>query len=131
MMDNQLYLIIAALVVALAALLTALLQTLRGRRLERRLEALQEQLDKRQSDIAAAPPPRNFSAHLSSAEKSQFPAAGKPLAQAEKYRYAAALAAQGQGVEGIAAALQMAPAEVEQVMRLARLQRPSQDSVNG
>jgi Flp pilus assembly protein TadB len=130
-MDTQLYLMIAVLVVALAALLTALLQTTRGRRLERRVQALQEQLDNRQSVTAAAPPPRNFSAHLSSAEQSQFPAAGKPVAQAEKYRYAAALAAQGHGVAGIATALQMAPAEVAQVMRLAHLQRPSQDNVNG
>lgn len=130
-METQQYLIIAALVMALAALLTALLQTTRGRRLERQLRALQEQLDSRHSATAAAQPRQNFSAHLSSAEKSQFPAAGKPVAQAEKYRYAAALAAQGHGVEGIATALQMAPAEVEQVMRLAHLHRPAQDGVSG
>ena len=40
---------------------------------------------------------------------------------AEKYRYVASLTAQGVSAAGIASALQLAPAEVEQLMKLSRL----------
>lgn len=78
-----------------------------------------------------------FSAHLSDAEKHQHLSqqelkaklqennAAKPQGQADKYRYAVALAAQGQNVDSIAQALNMAPAEVEQVMQLSRVKRPT------
>jgi len=131
---------IAALAGAGIALLVILLQ---GRTLRilvqqvKNLEVTLQQMDKGQGDEPAASVAHRFSAHLNDAEKNQQKNlqelkeklqeknAVKPQGQADKYRYAVALAAQGQNVDSIAQALNMAPAEVEQVMQLARVKRPA------
>ncbi len=65
----------------------------------------------------------NFSTSLDKVEREQLQAAAAvaPRNSAEKYRYVASLADQGLDAQGIAAALQMPAAEVEQLLRLAKL----------
>ena len=46
-----------------------------------------------------------------------------PRSRSEKYRYVASLANQGVDTKGIATALQMAPAEVEQLLQLLQLKQ--------
>ncbi len=46
-----------------------------------------------------------------------------PRSRSEKYRYVASLATQGIDTKGIATALQMAPAEVEQLLQLSQLKQ--------
>jgi hypothetical protein len=122
-----------SLVVAGLALIGLLLQRRTLRTLAQQVKNLELQLEE---DKSVAPVTSSFSAHLSDAEKAQQKnqqelkeklhanSPVKPQGQADKYRYAVALAAQGQGVDTIARALNMAPAEVEQVMQLARVKRP-------
>lgn len=111
--------------------LSALQQQVKG--LETRLLQIAES----QTDRLLASATSGFSAHLNEAEKTQHQShqelkeklkennAVKPQGQTDKYRYAVALAAQGQSVDSIAQALNMAPAEVEQVMLLAQVKRPA------
>lgn len=109
-----------ALILAAIALVVAGWQYRSGRRLAQQLELLQQQLaQKPETESAKAA----FSVHLSNAEKVQDKTEDKPVAQAERYRYAAALADQGHSAADIAKALNMAPTEVEQIMRLARIKR--------
>ncbi len=106
--------------IALLALLLVAWQLLVSRRLSNQLAALRQQLaefDQAQS----LETPVNFSTRLDSAERQQsgFPAGLRN--SPEKYRYVAALAEQGLDAQGISAALKLAPAEVEQLLQLARL----------
>jgi hypothetical protein len=131
-------------VAALAGVGIMLLVTLLQRRtlsaLQQQLTALETrllQIAESQPDRPLAPVSSGFSAHLNEAEKTQHQnhqelteklkenKAVKPPGQTDKYRYAVALAAQGQSVDSIAQALNMAPAEVEQVMLLAQVKRPA------
>lgn len=131
---------VAALAGAGIALLLILLQRKTLRKLVQQVKHLEEKLlhtEKLEEDPPAASVVNRFSAHLNAAEKTQQQSqqelkeklqennALKPQGQADKYRYAVALAAQGQNVDSIAQALNMAPAEVEQVMQLARVKRPA------
>ncbi len=65
----------------------------------------------------------SFSAQLDSVERRQAPSLAVPRNPAEKYGYVASLADQGMNAVQIADALQMAPAEVEQLLRLANLKQ--------
>ncbi len=131
---------VGAVVVAISAVLMTLLQrrTLNAARqqlkgLETRVQEMAELLKNRPLASAIS----GFSAHLNDAEKHQHQSqqqlkeklqqsnAAKTQGQADKYRYAVALATQGQNVDSIAQALNMAPAEVEQVMQLSRVKRPA------
>jgi hypothetical protein len=67
----------------------------------------------------------DFSSHLDRVEREQR-VVDVPRSSSEKYQYAASLAAQGVDTEGIAAALKMAPAEVEQLLKLSQLRRQVQ-----
>lgn len=116
------------------ALIAILFQRKTQRTLAQQLENLETRL---QEDKSLAPLTNRFSAYLQDAEKTQQKSQQelkeklqesstvKPQGQADKYRYAVALAAQGQSVDSIAQALNMGPAEVEQVMQLARVKRPA------
>jgi uncharacterized membrane protein len=64
-----------------------------------------------------------FSESLNQVERKAVPVAESVGNHADKYRYVASLADQGVDAAGIASALQMAPAEVEQLMRLARVKK--------
>lgn len=108
---------------ALLALLLGFWQLRVTRRLRRELDELR-------SRIAVAPEPEmtvpiSFSTSLDSAERDQLQAAQPvmPRNSAEKYRYVASLAEQGLNARGIAEALQMPPAEVEQLLQLAKLKQ--------
>jgi hypothetical protein len=92
-----------------------------ARRLGREISQLRE--------LITVPPepevsvPISFSTSLDSAERDQLQTAqpAMPRNSAEKYRYVGSLAEQGLDAKGIAAALQMPTAEVEQLLRLAKL----------
>jgi len=129
---------LVALVAAVIALLMALWQRKALSALRQQLKTLAttlKHIDDLQKDQPLASVTNRFSAHLNDAEKNQQEShqelkaklqennAVKPQGQADKYRYAVALAAQGQSVDSIAEVLNMAPAEVEQVMQLARVKR--------
>ena len=121
-MTTAVIIAISALGIAVIALVVSARQYRSGRKLAQQLELVKQKLMEKEQP---APVPTSFSAHLSSAEKVQDKVEDRPVVQAEKYRYAVALADQGYTVEGIANALKMAPAEVEQVMQLARIKRPA------
>lgn len=109
-------LIIAA--VALCALLLSLKSAITTRGLKKEIDSLRKQLEAvpTENDKTAS-----FSESLTQVERKVAPVVEGPVSGADKYRYVAALAGQGVDAAGIAAALQMAPAEVEQLMQLARL----------
>ena len=65
---------------------------------------------------------QTFSQSLDQVEREQK-AVEIPRSSSEKYRYVASLSEQGIDAQGIAAALQMAPVEVEQLLQLAQLKR--------
>ena len=65
----------------------------------------------------------NFSSALNEVERNTVAPHEGSGRQSEKYRYVASLTEQGVDAKEIAAALQMAPAEVEQLMQLARLKQ--------
>ncbi len=130
----------AALVGAVIAVLMTLLhrRTLRALRLQLKgTETKVQEIAELLKDRPLASATSGFSARLNDVEKNldqshqqlkeklQENNAAKPQGQADKYRYAVALAAQGQNVDSIAQALNMAPAEVEQVMQLSRVKRPT------
>ena len=121
-MTTAVIIALSALVLAVIALVVSAWQYRSGRKLAQQLEMVTQKLMEKEHVV---PVTTSFSAHLSSAEKVQDQVEDRPAAQAEKYRYAVALADQGYTVEGIANALKMAPTEVEQVMQLARIKRPA------
>lgn len=122
-----------ALIGAGIAMIATLFQRQNLRTLAQQVKDLETKLSEHKS---VAPVMSSFSAHLHDAETTQQKSHQelkeklqesnrvKPQVQADKYRYAVALAAQGQSVDSIAQALNMAPAEVEQVVQLARVKRP-------
>ena len=117
--DQSLLLVVACL--ALVALLLGLWLLKLVASLRRELTALRaEAVNKPAAEPTAAV---NFSTSLDSVEREQLQAAAAlaPRNSAEKYRYVASLADQGLDAQGIAAALQMPAAEVEQLLRLAKL----------
>ena len=72
----------------------------------------------------------SFSARLNAVERQKQTAPAAPLPStprnpAEKYGYVSSLASQGMNAAQIADALQMAPAEVDQLLRLANLKQRS------
>lgn len=123
---------IAALIVAALALLALLAQRKTLRTLAQQVNDLTTTWQERPP---AVPETGRFSAHLADVEKNQQQrqdklkekfeesSAVKPQLQTDKYRYAVALAAQGQNADSIAQALNMAATEVEQVLRLAQVKR--------
>ena len=110
--------------VAVFALLLGFWQLKISRRLNRELSVL-----RRQFEQTAAEPlkKKNFSSHLDQVERDQK-AVEFPRTPSEKYQYIGSLAAQGFDAQGIAAALQMAPTEVEQLMKLSQLKQQGQRS---
>ncbi|MBW6508761.1 MAG: hypothetical protein K0A94_04355 [Desulfuromonadales bacterium] len=126
-----------SLVGAGIALIAILFQRKTLRRLAQQIKDLETNLIESLQELkSVAPVMSSFSAHLHDAEtiqqkshqelkeKLQANNAVQPQMQADKYRYAVALAAQGQSVDNIAQALNMASAEVEQVVLLAQVKRP-------
>ena len=109
----------------LFALLLVFWQQLQLRRLRREVARLQAQLDG--LPAAAAPTATDFSTSLDAAERQQLQTSAAPVPRnsAEKYRYVGSLAEQGLDAAGIAAALQMPTAEVEQLLQLAKLKQPA------
>lgn len=106
--------------VALSALLLAIWQLKVARKLALELTELRQLL-------AAATVPKqkpSFSNQLDQVEREQK-VAPPPRSSSEKYRYAASLANQGVDPQGIAAALQLAPAEVEQLLQLVQIKQPA------
>lgn len=119
MVTEQLLLLIVGCL-ALLALLLGFRQLQVTGKLRRELNELRNLMDRR-STVAPAVKD-NFSTSLDTAERQQ----PQPLSRrnsAEKYRYVGSLAQQGLDAEGIAEALQMAPAEVEQLLQLAKLKQ--------
>ncbi len=116
-------------VIAFLALLLSLWQLRLNKKMGAEIAKLQQLLAQkvvtpklaRQPEVEAQPKP-SFSASLNQVEQGQNPVT-PPSNSAEKYRYVASLANQGVDAQGIAAALQMAPAEVEQLLQLARLKQ--------
>ncbi len=111
--------------VAVLALLLAFWQMGVSRRFGRELGLLRQQLEKVETAPAEPPVKPNFSNHLDQVERKQKEVEA-PRTTSEKYRYVASLAGQGFDAKGIATALQMAPAEVEQLLKLAQLKQQTQ-----
>lgn len=107
--------------VALVALLLSARQAVVMRALRGEIAQLRAQLE--EHDVSKEPK-ANFSASLNQAERKTLVSAEGAALHGDKYRYVASLADQGIDAKGIAAALQMAPAEVEQLIQLARLKQP-------
>lgn len=110
---------------ALLALLLSCWQLQGSRRLRREIDELRSRLD-----VAPQPQqtvPISFSTSLDNAERDQLQASqpAMPRNSAEKYRYVGSLAEQGLDARGIAEALQMPTAEVEQLLQLAKLKKTS------
>ncbi len=105
--------------IALLALLLGFWQLLVSRKLGRELRELRQQLletgTKQEQKLS-------FSNSLDQVEREQK-TIEVPRSSSEKYRYVASLANQGVNAKGIAAALQMAPAEVEQLLQLVQLKQ--------
>lgn len=121
--DQTLLLIVAGL--ALFGVLLGLWQLQVARKLRRDIEALRQQ---RTEPVAAKKPtPANFSTSLDAIERQQLQAVQSvpPAKSVDKYSYVGSLAEQGLDAKGIAAALQMPVAEVEQLLRLAKLKQPA------
>ena len=105
---------------AVLALLLSLWLLKTVRQLKRELRQLQNSA----AAVQREPEPKiSFSTSLNRAERATIPASPRAIPQADRYHYVEALAGQGLDAEKIAAALQMAPAEVEQLLRLARLKQ--------
>jgi len=119
MVAEQLPLLLVGMVAGLALLLS-FWQLQVGRKLRRELNALRRELENRPAVPTTSD---SFSARLDQVERQQAPATTGQRSSTEKYRYVASLAAQGMDVNGIASALQMATAEVEQLLQLARLRQ--------
>jgi L-fucose isomerase-like protein len=121
MMSGQLSILLVGSI-AFLALLLVLWQFNVSRRLGRELDVLRQELSQQsqQPEVNA-----DFSSHLDRVEREQR-VVEVPRSSSEKYQYAASLADQGVDTEGIAAALKMAPAEVEQLLKLSQLRRQVQ-----
>ena len=103
--------------IAVLALLLGFWQLTVSRKLGRELHGLRQQL------VALELKPESqssFSNSLDRVEREQK-VVTVPHGSSEKYRYVASLADQGVNADEIAVALQMAPAEVEQLLQLSRL----------
>ena len=122
MLSVQLQILIIGSLVLLALLL-ACWQLLAARKLRREIIALRSQVTEKLPDESTAAV--NFSTSLDTIERQQLrdKQPTPPRNSAEKYRYIGSLAEQGLDAKGIAAALQMPPAEVEQLLRLAKLKQ--------
>lgn len=107
--------------VAWLALLLGFWQLRVSRKLGVELRELRQQLE---TETESAPNP-SFSNHLDRVEREQK-AVEVPRSSSEKYRYVASLADQGINANEIATALQMAPAEVEQLLQLSRVKQQVQ-----
>ena len=104
---------------ALLSLFLGLWQRRTNRKLSNELDRLKQQL----AEIDSGPDQQpSFSTSLYQVEQKQIKVA-EPRSSSEKYRYIASLAEQGINAEGIAAALQMAPGEVEQLLQLTNATR--------
>ncbi|OEU69460.1 MAG: hypothetical protein BA864_12610 [Desulfuromonadales bacterium C00003093] len=119
MVTEQLLLLIVGCL-ALLALLLGFRQLQVTGKLRRELNELRNLMDRR--SVVAPVVKGNFSTSLDTAERQQ-PQPFSRRNSAEKYRYVGSLAQQGLDAEGIAEALQMAPAEVEQLLQLAKLKQ--------
>ena len=106
--------------IALLALLLGFRQVQVSRKLRCELHDLRDQLTEVKEQKTS------FPNSLARAERQQSLVVGSPRGSSEKYRYVASLAGQGVDAKEIAAALQMAPAEVEQLMQLSRLKQQVQ-----
>ena len=106
----------------LLALLLGFWQLSVSRRMGRELLELRQQIATIEVKSEQQP---SFSSSLDRVEREQK-AVTVPQSSSEKYRYVASLADQGMNAEGIAVALQMAPAEVEQLLQLSRLKQQVQ-----
>ncbi|MCF6265581.1 MAG: hypothetical protein L3J57_03425 [Desulfuromusa sp.] len=106
--------------IALLALLIGFWQRHISRKLGLELDELRQQL---LETVSMREQRTSFSNSLDRVEREQK-TVEVPQSSAEKYRYVAALANQGVDAKEIAAALQMAPIEVEQLLQLAQLKRP-------
>lgn len=123
--------------VALLALALCLWLLLVSRRQQKELQGLQQKLlalaepaasvekvtVNNSAAVTASPGAARFSVRLDAEERDQAPKVATVRNPAEKYGYVAAMAKQGMDAVQIAAALQMAPAEVEQLLRLASLKQ--------
>ncbi len=105
--------------VALLALLLGFWQLRISRKLGRELCELRQHLLDTGAKQQHKP---SFSKSLDQVEREQK-TIEPPRSSSEKYRYVASLASQGVNAKGIAAALQMAPAEVEQLLQLVQLKQ--------
>jgi hypothetical protein len=123
MTGEQLLLIVGGL--ALFAVLLGFWQLQVSRRLQREINDLRSQFEVKPEPEATLP--ISFSTSLDSAERDQLQSVQPvmPRNSAEKYRYVGSLADQGLDAKGIAEALQMPAAEVEQLLQLAKLKQAS------
>lgn len=110
--------------IACLALLLCLWLTMVTRSLKGELQDLRQKINTKSN----TPEEKiNFSESLTQVERKVVPVSENPGSSSDKYRYVASLANQGVDAKGIAAALQMAPAEVEQLMQLTRLKKQALD----
>jgi hypothetical protein len=122
MVDEQLLLSIVGCL-ALLALFAGFWQGLMIRKLRREVRELRMQVvEATEAETAGA---ANFSTSLDEIERQQLQtvASSVPRNSAEKYRYVGSLADQGVDADGIAKALQMPIAEVQQLMQLAKIKQ--------
>ncbi len=108
--------------IALLALFLSLWQLRLIKGLGCDLRAVKRELAKKNVATNVEPTP-SFATNLDQVEREQQKAVSLPRNTSEKYRYVAALAEQGVDASGIATALHLAPAEVEQLLKLARLKQ--------
>jgi hypothetical protein len=108
--------------IALLALLLVLWQLKVSRRLRHEIDGLRQEVSQLSQQ---AEEKLDFSSHLDRVEREQK-VVEVPRTSSEKYQYVASLADQGVDTSGIAAALKMAPAEVEQLLKLSQLRRQAQ-----
>ncbi|WP_139167427.1 hypothetical protein [Desulfuromusa kysingii] len=108
--------------IALFALLLGFWQLRVSAMLRRELDTLRQELlaSQTRSEQKAS-----FSKSLDQVEHEQK-GITPPRSHSEKYRYVASLAAQGFDAQGIAVALQMAPVEVEQLLKLSQLKHQTE-----
>ncbi len=118
---EQLYLLFIGSI-ALLALLIGFWQLRVSGKMREELVQLRRELRARETKPETKP---SFSNSLDQIEREQkvVAVAGN---RSEKYRYIASLADQGIDAQGIAVALQMAPGEVEQLLKLAQLKRQTE-----
>ncbi len=108
--------------IAVLALLLSLWQLRLIKVLGCDLRAVQRELAEKNvvKNVESTP---SFATNLDQVEREQQKTIPTPRSSSEKYRYVAALAGQGVDASGIATALHLAPAEVEQLLKLARLKQ--------